>query len=65
MRIQKTPVDKPVYCKVSYKNKEAWAHVVNSCVFIEWQEKSHTFSVVYELSQNLMAINKLLKKLLY
>lgn len=36
MRIQKTPVDKPVYCKVSYKNKEARAHAVNSCVFIEW-----------------------------
>ena len=35
-RIQKTPVDKPVYYKAFYKNKEVWAHTVKRCVFIEW-----------------------------
>lgn len=35
-RIQKTPVDKPVYYKAFYKNKEVRVHAVNSSVFVEW-----------------------------
>lgn len=35
-RIQKTPVDKPVYYKAFYKNKEVRVHTVKRCVFIEW-----------------------------
>ena len=35
-RIQKTPVDKPIYYKAFYKNKEVRVHTVKRCVFIEW-----------------------------
>lgn len=35
-RIQKTPVDKPVYYKAAYKNKEVQVHAVKRCIFIEW-----------------------------
>ena len=35
-RIQKTPVDKPVYYKASYENKEVRVHTVKRYIFIEW-----------------------------
>ena len=35
-RIQKTPVDKLIYYKAFYKNKEVQVHTDKRCVFIEW-----------------------------